>query len=56
MARGSFDAANVSLISEQTVEGSQTEAKPWRFRPNLLVNLEVGVAFDELKWVAGFCA
>jgi uncharacterized protein YcbX len=53
--RGSFDAANVSLISEQTVqriaEESQTEANPWRFRPNLLVNLEGGAAFDELKWV-----
>lgn len=53
--RGSFDVANVSLISEQTVQGiaeeSQTEANPWRFRPNLLVNLEVGAAFDELKWV-----
>jgi len=53
--RGSFDAANVSLISEQTVqriaEESQTEANPWRFRPNLLVNLEGGEAFDELKWV-----
>jgi uncharacterized protein len=53
--RGSFDVANVSLISEQTVQGiaeeSQTEANPWRFRPNLLVNLEIGAAFDELKWV-----
>ena len=53
--RGSFDVANVSLISEQTVQGiaeeSQTEANPWRFRPNLLVNLEFGAAFDELEWV-----
>jgi len=53
--RGSFDVANVSLISEQTVERiakeSQTESNPWRFRPNLLVNLENGAAFDELKWV-----
>jgi MOSC domain-containing protein len=53
--RGSFDVANVSLISEQTVqriaEESQTEMNPWRFRPNLLVNLEGGAAFDELKWV-----
>jgi len=52
--RGSFDVANVSLISEQTVQGiaeeSQTEANPWRFRPNLLVNLEFGAAFDELEW------
>jgi len=53
--RGSFDVANVSLISQQTVERiaeeSQTEANPWRFRPNLLVSLEGGGAFDELKWV-----
>ena len=53
--RGSYDVANVSLISEQTVqriaEESQTEANPWRFRPNLLVNLEHGEAFEELKWV-----
>ena len=53
--RGSYDAANVSLISEQTVEciaeESQTEVNPWRFRPNLLVNLERGAAFEELKWV-----
>jgi uncharacterized protein len=53
--RGSFDVANVSLISEQTVERiaeeSQTEPNSWRFRPNLLVHLEGGAAFDELKWV-----
>jgi uncharacterized protein YcbX len=53
--RGSFDVAHVSLISEQTVqriaEESQTEANPWRFRPNLLVRLEGGAGFDELQWV-----
>jgi len=53
--RGSFDVANVSLISVQTVERiaeeSQTAPNPWRFRPNLLVNLEGGTAFDELKWI-----
>ena len=53
--RGSFDAAHVSLISVQTVqriaEESQTQANPWRFRPNLLVDLEDGAAFDELRWV-----
>jgi len=53
--RGSFDAANVSLISRQTIqriaEETQTELSPWRFRPNLLVDLESGAAFDELKWV-----
>lgn len=53
--RGSYDVSNVSLISEQTVqriaEESQTEVNPWRFRPNLLVDLEGGTAFDELQWV-----
>lgn len=53
--RGSFDVANVSLISDQTVrriaEESQTEPNPRRFRPNVLVDLEGGAAFDELKWV-----
>ena len=57
--RGSFDVANVSLISEQTVQGiaeeSQTEANPWRFRPNLLVNLEVGaVSFSSTTSAPGF--
>jgi len=50
-----FLVANVSLISEQTVrriaEESQTEGNSWRFRPNLLVNLDGGAAFDELNWV-----
>ena len=53
--RGSFDVVNGSLISEQTVrriaEESQTEGNSWRFRPNLLVNLDGGAAFDELNWV-----
>lgn len=53
--RGSFDVANVSLISRQTTqriaEESGIEANPWRFRPNLLVDLEGGGAFDELNWV-----
>ena len=53
--RGSYDVANVSLISEQTVQRiaqeSQTEANSWRFGPNLLVHLEGGAAFEELKWV-----
>lgn len=54
-ARGSYDAAPVSLISCQTVDRiaqeSETEAEPWRFRPNLLIDLESGGPFDELKWV-----
>jgi uncharacterized protein YcbX len=53
--RGSFDVSNVSLICEQTVqriaEESGVEPNPWRFRPNLLVNLGSGAAFEELKWV-----
>jgi MOSC domain-containing protein len=53
--RGSFDVAPVSLISRQTVariaEETGTQENPWRFRPNLLVDLEGGEAFDELKWV-----
>jgi uncharacterized protein YcbX len=53
--RGSYDAAPVSLISRQTVariaQESGTEEEAWRFRPNLLVDLESGAAFDELRWV-----
>jgi hypothetical protein len=53
--RGSYDAAPISLISRQTVariaEESGTEQNPWRFRPNLLVDLQEGGAFEELNWV-----
>jgi uncharacterized protein YcbX len=53
--RGSYDVAPVSLISRQTVariaEETGTKEDPWRFRPNLLVDLAGGEAFDELKWV-----
>lgn len=53
--RGSFDIAPVSLISRQTVariaEETGTKEDPWRFRPNLLVDLASGEAFEELKWV-----
>lgn len=53
--RGSYDVAPVSLISRQTVariaEETGTKENPWRFRPNLLVELQGGEAFDELKWV-----
>jgi hypothetical protein len=53
--RGSYDVAPVSLISQQTVariaEETGTKENPWRFRPNLLVDLASGEAFDELKWV-----
>jgi uncharacterized protein len=54
-ARGSYDVAPVSLISRQTIariaEESETNENAWRFRPNLLVDLHGGAAFDELKWV-----
>ncbi|HEV2499365.1 MAG TPA: MOSC N-terminal beta barrel domain-containing protein [Terriglobia bacterium] len=53
--RGSYDAAPVSLISCQTVariaEESGTQEDPWRFRPNLLIDLTGGDAFHELSWV-----
>ncbi len=53
--RGIYDVANVSIISRQTTariaEESETAEEAWRFRPNLLVDLESGEAFDELNWV-----
>lgn len=52
--RGSYDVAPVSLISRQTVariaDESGTVEDACRFRPNLLVDLESGQAFDELSW------
>jgi len=53
--RGSYDAAPISLITRQTIariaEESEAEVDPRRFRPNLLLDLEGGEAFDEMKWV-----
>lgn len=53
--RGCYDVAPISLISRQTIrriaEESETREEPLRFRPNLLVDLEDGQPFDELKWV-----
>jgi uncharacterized protein YcbX len=53
--RGSYDVAPISLISCQTVtriaEESDTKEDGARFRPNLLVDLNGGDAFDELNWV-----
>lgn len=53
--RGSYDVAPISLISRQTVariaEESGTKENSWRFRPNLLLDLEGGGPFDELQWV-----
>ena len=49
--RGCYDAAPVSLISFRTIERiaeeSGTAPDPWRFRPNLLVDLPDG---DEADW------
>ena len=53
--RGCYDVANVSLISLQTVtriaEETETPEDSRRFRPNLLIDVTEGEAFDELKWV-----
>jgi hypothetical protein len=53
--RGSYDAAPISIISRQTVariaEESDTEENACRFRPNLLLDLQEGGAFEELNWV-----
>ena len=53
--RGSYDVAPISLISRQTIariaEESGTEENPMRFRPNLMVDLHEGGAFEELNWV-----
>ena len=53
--RGSYDVAPISVISRQTItriaEESETKPDLLRFRPNLLVDLESGEAFDELNWV-----
>jgi len=53
--RGLYDVAPVSLISGQTVariaEESGTKENWWRFRPNLLVDLNNAGPFDELRWV-----
>jgi hypothetical protein len=53
--RGKYDAAPISVISRQTIakiaEESGTEENHWRFRPNLLVDLQDGRPFEELNWV-----
>jgi hypothetical protein len=53
--RGSYDTAPISIISRQTAARiaaeSGTEENPWRFRPNLLVDLQDGGAFEEMSWV-----
>jgi uncharacterized protein YcbX len=53
--RGSYDTHPISLISRQTVariaEESATEEDWRRFRPNLLIDLQSGGAFEELSFV-----
>lgn len=53
--RGCYDKAPISIISGATVarigEESGTAEDARRFRPNLLVDLCSGEAFDELNWV-----
>jgi uncharacterized protein YcbX len=53
--RGSYDIAQVSIISRQTVariaQESGTPEEGWRFRPNLLIDLASGQPFEELDWV-----
>lgn len=53
--RGNFDAAQVSVISRQTVERlaeeSGTPENAMRFRPNLVVELHEGDAYEEVNWV-----
>jgi uncharacterized protein YcbX len=53
--RGSYDTHPISLISRETIariaEESATEGNWRRFRPNLLVDLRDGGAFEELNWV-----
>jgi uncharacterized protein len=55
--RGSYDTAPISVISRQTIARiaaeSGTEENAWRFRPNVLVDLRDGGAFEELNWVGG---
>jgi hypothetical protein len=54
-SRGSYDTAPISIISRQTIariaEESGTAENAWRFRPNLLVDLQEGGAFEEMNWV-----
>lgn len=53
--RGKYDAATISVISWQTVvqiaRETSTIEDPWRFRPNLVVDLHDGRGFEELNWV-----
>jgi uncharacterized protein len=53
--RGSYDVAPISILSRQSVvriaEESATQENFRRFRPNLVIDLQEGDAFEELRWV-----
>lgn len=53
--RGNYDVAPVSVISRQTIarlaQESGTTENAMRFRPNLLVDLHGGDAYEEVNWV-----
>lgn len=53
--RGNYDVGQISVISRQTVERlaeeSGTPENALRFRPNLLVELDGGGAYEEVNWV-----
>lgn len=53
--RGCFDVAPVSLITTQSVaqiaQETSTPENMLRFRPNLLVELDGGKAYQEMEWV-----
>jgi uncharacterized protein len=53
--RGAFDAMPVSVISDSTVAALCTLARlpgnELRFRPNVVVTLDSGAAFEEDQWV-----
>jgi uncharacterized protein len=52
---GIYDAAPISVISRQTIaqiaEESGTEQNLWRFRANLVVDLQGAGAFEEMNWI-----
>ena len=53
--RGNYDVAPISVISQQTIaclaQESGTTENAMRFRPNLLVDLHGGDAYEEVNWV-----
>ncbi len=52
--RGCYDTAQVSLISRQTIlriaGESGTQENYWRFRPNIVIDLSEGGAYEEVNW------